>query len=855
MSLPNKMLKMMGLFCISCTVLTYSIVTSASHASLKNSKSSINSTNPISYTLNPTTGIPSTTSIGSSYSVIYTLTNNLPFAEPLKQILKTTRGIGFSVNDNCSNTTLAANGGTCNIDIRFQPVQVETASVQLTLQYDKNVVPLPALSTNVQDPSTTEISGVVTSALPADTTVGTGYPVKFTFINDSGASITASSTTLTGDTGDLSNIVNGCNSAFTTFCDITATFTPSSAGSLTVGATFSYNGGTKSVALSTHTLASNGSGGCTSVAGSTELLLPTHTYIYADNVVKFIFTNHCDSTSATLGTVGLSATLGSSSVSKKNINNKKVGSTNVSSWLIRGSDTCSGTILGANGTCSVSVSTVPTGTGSNLNIDAVVSYTESAKSKTATASSTATSVLTNDSTQRVITVINQCEYSTATTAPNNNIWMTFLPGAVNNTPCAPTAPGRQNCPQGSVCLNSANAGLGLCYWSNPSLDASHPNGLLKAAKPGRPPDTINFNISETNGGTSNNTIYNAGIAARRNCSGTGSSLFCAENNCGSTVTPAAGSTGSDGMCTPGIGVSSYPAMSFNAVEFTFNRSSANGATDGVYDEQTINGVNVPIEMKGRGPSTVNPSPYDNCPAIGAPIQPTTGSAATQLGQCTYNYVTPVGHDPANYIFVTPNTSPYTTCSQSSPCSGGYTCGLGYNANTGFIDRLCGVIQGYVSVNTAICAQATSNFAGSLGTTLHTEYNCGTNFTNPTPPGGTTLGSDLYACSGTYAGVSCYTHAAGTSGTCCGCQDWWTSPTNLTVPTSTQSCTFQGTTFANANWLSTVLSQIQWVKTACPTAYAFQYDDESSQFYCTVTNSSSQIVSNYQVTFCPGGKSL
>jgi hypothetical protein len=54
-----------------------------------------------------------------------------------------------------------------------------------------------------------------------------------------------------------------------------------------------------------------------------------------------------------------------------------------------------------------------------------------------------------------------------------------------------------------------------------------------------------------------------------------------------------------------------------------------------------------------------------------------------------------------------------------------------------------------------------------------------------------------------------------------------------------------------------LPWIQWMKKACPTAYAYQYDDSSSTFQCGNKNPSSMNTNTvgYTITFCPGGKSV
>lgn len=784
---------------------------------------------PVGYAYTPTSGLPSTTTVGNSYAVVYTFTNHLPFAEPIQSVTHKINGAGFTIIDHCAGKTLPANGGTCTAEIIFLPVSAGTNSVQLIISYDKNTVPLPTLSTVTQgsDPSAT-ITGVVTQPLPAQTIVSTGYTVTFSFTNNSSSSITASSLNFTGNTSDYGSITNNCTAPLAAHntCTITGTFTPSATGNRSIGAIYAYSGG--SVTLTTSTV-SKTQGSCVSLSGFPDLALPVSTYRYADNVVKFNITNNCDTASATLGAVSLTGTLNNT--------------TSVNNWLTKGDDTCSNQTLAANSSCYIYASVVPTLTGNNLKINASINYTQSSQSDVVTASTTANNVLANSNTQRIVTIINQC---------NVPVWMTFVAAAVPNSPSCTNS---TQCPTGSTC----NTGAGLCYFTNPSLDGHHQYGLMAAAQPNTAPDTMDITISEDNSGTNptQNILYNAGIAARLGCTSPGpgnNPIICTANNCGSTVTPANSSTESDGQCAPGIGLSNYPGMTFNAVEFTFLRQYilANKTTDGVYDEQTINGVNVPIEMKGRGSFSTGTAPYNNCQPAGAPIQQVTGSSSTQLGNCAYNYTTPSGFTGSNYRLVT-YTSGATDCSTNdSLCSGTATdiCGLSYNTNTGKIDKRCGSLIGYVSVNVGVCSQNVNNFSGSLGTTLQSLYNCNTNYTYST-------GAQLYACSGTYAGQSCYNPKAGfPAASCCGCVDWWTAiGGSLTVPTSTGSCGI----YVNPDWASPagiVQPQIQWVKSACPTAYSFQYDDHSSQFICTVLNSAStRIVTNYQVTFCPGGKQI
>lgn len=804
--------------------------------------------NPVSFSLTPSTGLPSTTSVGSSYSVHYTMTNNLPFNLKMKQTTHTHSGIGFSVTDNCNGVTLSPNG-TCNVDVTFLPTKAEAANIQLSLHYDNNAVPLPTLSTTAQGSSTTEVTGNVTQALPGTTIVNTGYSVGFQFTNISSSSVTASSVNITGDSGNFVSSTNTCTSAVAAnhSCTVSGTYTPTSTGQKTLGVTYAYQSGTKSVALSTSTIASSGGGGgCASVSGSNSLLLPTSTYIYGDNVVQFTFTNQCDTASATLGSVSLSGSYTAGSGLKKFIKasktkrSKMLGSSSATDWIITGTDNCSNKTLAANASCTITASIVPQATGTDLEISATVPYTQSSQSLNANTATASDTIAANDTSNRMITVINQCSVP---------VWMTFSAAAIPNSPTCTTS---ADCPSYASCNSS------VCYFNNPSLDGNHPNGLLAAAQAGQAPDTMNMTVSENNAGTSptNNVLYNAGIMARLGCTTTGNSnnpLSCTVNNCGGTANPAAGSTDSNGMCRPGTGPSNTPGMTYNAVEFTFLRNyiAANQTTDGIYDEQTINGVSVPMEIKGRGPTTSGTAPYANCQPAGAIIQKTTGSASTQLGNCNYSYTTPNGFTASNYQFVV-NANATDCSSNDNLCGAGTVCGLTYNSGTNKIVKRCGQLAGYVSVNTGICSQSASLFDSTISG-LQTTYNCTTNYTYST-------GAQLYACSGTFAGQSCYNPAAGNpSNSCCGCVDWWTSSGgSLTVPTSSKMCGI----YTNPNWTSPsgiVQSQIQWVKTACPTAYSYQYDDPTSSFSCTVTTNGSgsdgQIITNYQVTFCPGGDQL
>ncbi|MSP53672.1 MAG: hypothetical protein EXR81_05435 [Gammaproteobacteria bacterium] len=770
--------------------------------------------NPIQPTLSPSTGLLQQTSIGETYIVTYSLKNTLAAPELLKKVLINTSGAGFTTTDTCSNTTLAANGAsTCLITVKFQPTAAGNASAQLILQYDNNVVPLPALNTTVKAASTgTQITGVVTAPLPSTTSSGTSYQVQFTYVNNGSTSVTATGVPVTGD---MTNVANNCTAALApnATCTVTGTLVLNTVGFAKVGATYEYGTGddadTAPLTTST-TVMSNAS--CAQVNGITTLALPSKTYEYADNVVQFTFTNNCVSGDATLGNVALTASLASA---------------DVSSTLSTGDDTCSGKKLAANASCIVSAAISSTSVGNSLSITATLPYGDT---KSATVSTSASSVQVNNTQNRVLTVVNQCPYP---------VWMSFQPGNINSStgPAVTHCKTDADCPADTSCNPGAAASAGLCYWSNPAMNGTHTNGRFLAALANSAPDTQDIVIPETNGqadglrpaAAGGDTLFNGGLGVRLGCTGTGSSLKCAINDCAAT--------GSDGLCKPGSGNGTAP-VAFNAVEYTFQRTG----TEGVYDMQIIDGINVPIEMKGRGPVSSGTAPYNSCSATGAVIQP-AGPPTTALGNCSYQFAPT---DATISRYVTPVT-PMDLCNTDADCSGGTICGLGYEAVGNKINKVCGTLQGYVSVNKGICSQPTATFGvdkdqNNLLTTVYKNtFQCDKTFSaGYTAP-------DLYAC--THPPMqTCY----GSDTPCCGCVDWWNNQhgANLKVPSSTESCPQ-----FNTDWQTLVQPTVQWVKAACPTAYVYQYDDKSSSFRCTVTNPDQQTVTNYQVTFCPGGKTV
>ncbi|MDI1352639.1 MAG: hypothetical protein PSV35_07705, partial [bacterium] len=130
---------------------------------------------PVSWSLSPVTGFPST-AVGQQSAVEYTLTNQLPL--PTQMVTQTViKGGNFSVTDKCNKVTLAPKA-SCNIGVSFTPASAQKSTFQLIYGYDNNRIKLPILTAMGTGQSST-LSGVI-QGLPA--TLAKGVDGKFTAI-------------------------------------------------------------------------------------------------------------------------------------------------------------------------------------------------------------------------------------------------------------------------------------------------------------------------------------------------------------------------------------------------------------------------------------------------------------------------------------------------------------------------------------------------------------------------------------------------------------------------------------------------------------------------------------------------
>jgi hypothetical protein len=754
---------------------------------------------PIAWSLSPSGGFPASTTVGSSYAVTYTMTNNLPFAVPLT--INTSYTGGSFVLANGCNKTLAPkgqSGSSCLAHLSLQPIKTGQSTARVTLAYHNNRVPLPLLSSTASSVETQDkISGHVTRPLPPVTYTGTSYPVAFSFVNNGTVAVTATAVNISGFTA-TSNQCTSQLSPNSPPCVVSGTYSPVSAGSATLGVTYVYNsGGTSiSIPLTTQTQTQNGSGPCHDVSGFVTLPLPVNTYIYADNVVQYTFTNNCDVTSETLGTVSIAS-----------------DSASTAPTLTKGTDNCSGATLSPNASCSIYVSVIPnsiTAEPNDLTVTASIPYNSNTLIAHA-ATSEVVSQITNQSSLHTMVFVNQC---------TQNVWYAFQNGTGGGKSPDPTPPANRS-------------------WQGYQL-----NQQLTGAAPA----VKVLQFSAYNGGS---------IVGRTGCDTTTNPKDATYGTC---ITANCTSLGnSTGTCNASIAPSN-PATVYEqdinstpATDGVYDVSLINGFNiPGEFRSLAplVTPLNFNHACGQSSGAIIQPS------ASGLPICPWTFSPPSTGTDCSSGTQT---DNPSNYYMVPAGND--DGCTPGS-CSSG-VCGMSWTpqpaSNPEYlgtpITRHCGTFQGYWTIADWV------NYVPNNGTTinnwgscdLYSHYILGSTLdslkpvTQPTYgyyPIGTTnpaLLSSLYACQITSNDSLDSGYDSGKINAC-GCYDW-NNPNNFIAPQASNCQSF------NPMWTSYVFDRIKWLKLACPTAYSYQFDDTSSQFTCNVANQQTA----YQITYCPGSR--
>ena len=419
-------------------------------------------------------------------------------------------------------------------------------------------------------------------------------------------------------------------------------------------------------------------------------------------------------------------------------------------------------------------------------------------------------------TDRNITYKNSCDF---------DVWVGYTGGSIDGTQSCQS---NTDCGiSGAICDTATNQ----CFWGIPSM--TNPDNSIKK-----------LHLAK-NGGSSivalNNPIHQKDAAnawvkwsgntwASSECTGIGSNMVCETAAC-----PTGG-------CKAYTG----PKGVLSLAEFTLQASAQD-----YYDISIIGGYNIPVSMKptkgqayakspagssqqkdGLGNTViVNPSAYW-CTEPGA----AKVAKNSPLTACSWKTTpAPTYTKPQLRSVYPPDTKNTTACTADTDCrkvKNGKSCGLYTNANDK-IKQVCGSPRGWWSANEVCVVDDDSSIAKNT-------FKCDT-----AVPGQGTIKS-LYLCNGVN-NTSGYAAASSITSSLCGCNDW-------DYPVNGHGCNG-----SNSQWVTNALPEAQVKKNACPTAYSFPFDDETSTFNCQSTpapvNAGAITANNidYTITFCPGSK--
>lgn len=643
-----------------------------------------------------------------------------------------------------------------------------------------------------KDPIGWSLSG----SLPATTSLNHSYAVSFTLTNNMPITMPTPLEVQNNSTpaSEVTKVddCSGLKLAPGQSCIVGLVLTPKSAGKKYLSVFMEY-GKNKVMIPKTPLTTTTPSGANSALLGSDVGFPPNGILTSTTYNLSFTFTNVSNSPISGL-------------VLSPNANN--------SAGYTQGSVTNCGSTLNAGDQCVITGSFNTSATSGTV----TVGYTYA--STTISAEATTSSIITTSAYPvRTITFVNHC---------SQTIWFGAVGGNVNYNGCKTDT----QCPAGSYCNPTAvgtNGTVGGCFYSS------------------LPPANGNYELA-TSGPTQTNTVtiidyglqypWNGNVAGRTLCSGS----FCQTGDCGNGT----------GGCPIGVSFSQPVTLG----ELTLLRSVG---TDS-YDVSILNGTNVAMELTPTTTGTFNPASGGtltefSCTSPGNPHP--SGVSPNDLAACPWTFAPP---SPAyKYTYVNP-TSPQPVgglgCVDDSPCTGSDHCGLYYNrlVSPTTLNSYCGTIIGYNTQNQVCSFKNTNASSTNTGNNPGDVYfPCDTQL--PASPSALTPYTfwAMYACKPQAGNVlnTCYGGGASPPSACCGCTNWSDAPNPVHVPANIQQCPAGST---NPTWRSDALPNLNFMKTGCPTAYAYVFDDQSVSYKCSdAANLGSQTDYNkvdYTVTFCP-----
>lgn len=287
--------------------------------------------------------IPSHTVANLIYpQVTYTFVNNMPFqmVTPLYIVRKASPAAEFNFTvDTCSGVKLMPNQ-MCTVTYGYLFTTLGEKSVSLSMQYGKNVVPLPAMTTIVGPGPSPLVKGVVTVPLPATMGAGDIAPFEFTYTNTNNGTVpnVASLSVVINPNPGGGNFIGPFTDTCATLpgsmltpgqqCKMSGSFIAGTPGTYTLNSSITYLPGAVGITTLTSTTSAE-----PLVTGMATIPLPTSMGAGESQPVEFTFTNNSDLPTGTVTSVPV---------------------TPVGGTFTPGSDTCTGNMLNAHASCVVS---------------------------------------------------------------------------------------------------------------------------------------------------------------------------------------------------------------------------------------------------------------------------------------------------------------------------------------------------------------------------------------------------------------------------------------------------------------------------------------------------------------------
>jgi len=211
------------------------------------------------------------------------------------------------------------------------------------------------------------------------------------------------------------------------------------------------------------------------------------------------------------------------------------------------------------------------------------------------------------------------------------------------------------------------------------------------------------------------------------------------------------------------------------------------------------------------------------------------------------------YDPTSKLCLEGSGSP-TPCTTDTQCSSTFTCDSTVPGQDGAaVCAMSGQCESNFDCPSSIIYSCSNgnNLSVAPPIPTATPTTAGTPVPTPTPVATPTPGQCVPSVWSVYGGTafspaSFYNPATTNNQLATGFKAWVINSQPLAYPSAQPSPSLT----ANPNWISQAFPFESVLKTACPTAYSYQYDDPYSLFTCNSTSGTTQL--GYTVTFCPAG---